>query len=391
MPSITSNIAHTSYPPSSYVRKEEFQLAEAILVGGRMGAVEQTIYKWKQYQANGTNTYYWNRYNVVSTTTYKWNKWNAINTYRYAWMKYNTNDVSVRASSYDLITNGSQSGVWSSTISGLRLSNPPSNCKTYLSYGGYSSYGYNCSSEIPISSIYGNYNGSWQIPCGGNYYLAGWILTRTIYGVYTNTTYYDRGNTRVKFNSWSCFHFDACVNQGSDDCPYLAYRMYTNLNPTTDAVPIVESISGTGSKIYDDSSDKYPQSGMLSSDYNYYYVYQGQEIVSTSKGSTSYGQVTSTSSSAYPSNGANGSYWYVSAGSDVSYSKGSTSYPDISSTNRSAYPDNSYSGSYWYVYSTYTTEYSQGDYIGDRLSTDRDRWPDNGKDGDYWYVFDGEA
>ena len=35
--------------------------------------------------------------------------------------------------------------------------------------------------------------------------------------------------------------------------------------------------------------------------------------------------------------------------SKIEYSKGTTSYGKVSSTNSSAYPDNSYSGSYWYV------------------------------------------
>lgn len=40
-------------------------------------------------------------------------------------------------------------------------------------------------------------------------------------------------------------------------------------------------------------------------------------LFSTTKGSTSYGNISSTSSGAYPSNNYSGSYWYVSKGSDT--------------------------------------------------------------------------
>lgn len=47
---------------------------------------------------------------------------------------------------------------------------------------------------------------------------------------------------------------------------------------------------------------------------DYYYRYAKPQ--NYSKGSTSYGNVSSTSSGAYPANGQSGSYWYVSKGSD---------------------------------------------------------------------------
>ena len=40
----------------------------------------------------------------------------------------------------------------------------------------------------------------------------------------------------------------------------------------------------------------------------------------------------------------------ISTRTTTTYSKGSTLYGQVTSTNRYAYPDNSYSGSYWYVY-----------------------------------------
>lgn len=106
----------------------------------------------------------------------------------------------------------------------------------------------------------------------------------------------------------------------------------------------------------------------------------------TSKGDTSYGQVTSTSSSAYPSNGVSGSYWYESAGSSTSYSKGSTQYSDVTSIDPNAYPNGYYSGSYWYDNRQEVITYSMGSYIEDVFSTNPQRYPTNGIDGAYWYV-----
>ena len=56
--------------------------------------------------------------------------------------------------------------------------------------------------------------------------------------------------------------------------------------------------------------------------------------------------VSSTSSSAYPSNGVFGSYWYVSSGSETSRGN----YIDIvSSADYNAYPDDGIQSGYWYT------------------------------------------
>ena len=70
----------------------------------------------------------------------------------------------------------------------------------------------------------------------------------------------------------------------------------------------------------------------------------------------------------------------------TTYSKGSTSYGEVSSTNRSAYPDNNYSGSYWYVYSTSGTIPEKSNLIDTITSEDPTSYPDNGILGSYWYV-----
>lgn len=98
------------------------------------------------------------------------------------------------------------------------------------------------------------------------------------------------------------------------------------------------------------------------------------------------GTVTSTSSSAYPNNGQQGSYWYQNRRSSTDYSKG-TANGSVNSTNRSAYPDNGRSGNYWYVYDRQETSYSQGSYIQDVENDNPNAYPDNGRHSDgYWYV-----
>lgn len=124
----------------------------------------------------------------------------------------------------------------------------------------------------------------------------------------------------------------------------------------------------------------------------YFYGYKGL-LMSTEqvlvKGTTSYGQVTSTNPSAYPSNGVSGSYWYASAGSSTSYSKGSTYYGQVESTSSSEYPNGSYSGGYWYENRQEVPVYSMGTFKQNVYSTNPNMYPQNGRLGEYWYVYDG--
>lgn len=124
--------------------------------------------------------------------------------------------------------------------------------------------------------------------------------------------------------------------------------------------------------------------------YHKYNTVQYTLVDGESKGSTSYGQVTSTSSSTYPSNGVQDGYWYESAGSSTSYSRGSY-VGTVSSSSSSAYPNGSWSGSYWYDGRSGGTTYSQGAAAGTVYNTNRNAYPDNSYTGSYWYVFDGEA
>lgn len=59
------------------------------------------------------------------------------------------------------------------------------------------------------------------------------------------------------------------------------------------------------------------------------------------------GEITSTSASAYPTNGASGSVWYVKT-STVTYQKGSF-IDTVTSRVDTAYPANGYQDGYWYV------------------------------------------
>ena len=107
------------------------------------------------------------------------------------------------------------------------------------------------------------------------------------------------------------------------------------------------------------------------------------------QGSTSYGSVTSTNSSAYPNNGYSGSYWYVYSGVTTNNIQGSTNYGTVSSTNSGAYPSNGISGSYWYVSAGSEIVHSQGeDLVKTVTSPNGDTYPDDGynaQDG-LWYV-----
>ena len=70
---------------------------------------------------------------------------------------------------------------------------------------------------------------------------------------------------------------------------------------------------------------------------------------SYSKGSTSYGTVTSTSSGTYPTNGKSGSYWYVSAGSTSQTLDEPGTLSGTIVADYGTYPENGKSGNYWYV------------------------------------------
>lgn len=67
------------------------------------------------------------------------------------------------------------------------------------------------------------------------------------------------------------------------------------------------------------------------------------------------------------------------------YSKGTTYYGQVSSTNAGAYHPDNYSGGYWYTYTGSTTEQVKGTLI-DTVFGNESEYPDDGIQGGYWYV-----
>lgn len=365
-------------------------MGEAILVGGRMGAIEQKIYKWKQYKANETTTYYWNRNNAVATTNYVWAKYNALGTF--TWNVFDTigsGTITERVVPYvvnvgptSLIHYSSGCRVDSVYHQGIYTKNQL--CNLWLEPHNPGKLWIASGSKQAGDSLSGYiWTGS-----GDNGYdrstTPGWYKDNTKY-YYKYLVELDKIVSISYPTSWESSSGDTKWNYGSMTCTtkskiYFSWSTYTKQaymgNSETMTTPV------TGSSI-----GLYPADGVKD---GYWYTRDDSATV-WEKGTTNYGNVTSTNSGAYPANGVSGSYWYTSAGSNVTYSKGSTVYSQVSSTSSSAYPSNGHSGSYWYTYDRLVVTYSQGTYDGDRISTDRDRFPDNGYQDGYWYVFDGEA
>lgn len=78
----------------------------------------------------------------------------------------------------------------------------------------------------------------------------------------------------------------------------------------------------------------------------YYSAIISCRVTETDSPGSLVGEVTSTSSGTYPSNGVSGSYWYVSNGSEKT--KGSLN-GTVESDNPNAYPADGISGNYWYT------------------------------------------
>ena len=103
----------------------------------------------------------------------------------------------------------------------------------------------------------------------------------------------------------------------------LYYSVY--VNPTTGELSgsgRIDSADWVGGwyDLYDDTWVFVPNDGVVSGSgrkYTYTKVLTAVLTTSYSKGSTSYGNVSSASSGAYPSNSYSNSYWYVSKGSDT--------------------------------------------------------------------------
>lgn len=270
----------------------------------------------------------WKEYNLNTSTKYVWDKWSLNSTTTYKWEKY---DVA--------------------------------------------------SSQI---EEYTNTEGSFTVYNASMRGLLGWVSDKS------NTAL-----TKTSDNKWCMDH------------PY-GHRTDVNVGSTVPTKPTVINgyhVKDDGTGWMDTRGGKWYNTQLLKMyagyvvyhddegmNYDMVFKYFGYYTISTeySKGDTSYGQVTSTSSSSYPSNGQSGSYWYVSAGSDTSYSKGSTSYGQVESTSSTAYPNpGNHTDGYWYENRQEVPVYSMGTFKQNVYSTNPNMYPQNGRLGDYWYVYDG--
>lgn len=383
-------------------------MGEAILVGGRTGAVEQKIFKWKEYIANGTNVYYWNRWNAISTTTYYWNRfstsikytWNQWNiSYSYQWNKWNSvfGYNIIKAADGTTLINPSTNLCWAANeYSIAQKSSGNSGINWAWCFGLVNSTsGRWIKDHIKAGTLTGRIAGMGRWAgdngvSGGSWWYIKIGICNGQYKLYDDgdgSYWYDLGYTQIWSleDKWSGGTTSYGTVTSTNASAYPNGGRHTDGYWYNNRTTLYSRGSYVGTVTYNDNANAYPNGSWSG---NYWYDGRTQATV---KGGTSYGQVSSTNAGAYPSPGASGSYWYESAGSQISWSQGSTSYPEVSSTNSGAYPANDHAGDYWYIYNRMEIVYSQGEYVGDRLSTDRDRWPDNGYVNGYWYVFDGEA
>lgn len=291
----------------------------------------------------GTKQYTWEKYNTISTTTYTWNKYNANSTTTYSWDRYKT-----------YITPGAESHVSDIGTSYGNINNFYSDATNTLVYA----------SSISIDS---NNQGilTFNNPIAAS--------ENTALAQYCKNCDYNGIASFLKDKYWLCFNGwttpKELVTKGDS---YL--RMWYQ--------------GGGFTNVFYSMFDTFEGY----SDFSFYHVRYPNWIASQG---TYDGTVTSTSSSAYPSNGHSGQdgtyvpkYWYVSTGSSTSYSKGSTSYGQVSSTSSSAYPNGGAQSGYWYSDRTSTTTYSKGTTsYGQVKNKDENAYPSNGRHTDgYWYV-----
>lgn len=267
--------------------------------------------------------YVWKKYEVVENVSYKWNRWNVVETVTYKWEKWNTAIEEKQLAYYQGIDPGDGT------------ESVPYGNAIYM----YSTYG----STYKISD---------------SYYISG-------------------SEFRLEGSIKDILVSQSLVSDRNFYC--IAYKEYDGTETTVYVAPNATS----GRRIFRmPNGNSGSHHGKTSWIHYSGYLYG----LADAKGSTSYGQVTSTNSAAYPSNGISGSYWYVSAGSSTSYSKGSTLYSSVSSTSSSAYPNPGHQDGYWYENRQQVITYSMGSYIEDVFSTNPQRYPTNGMDGAYWYV-----
>lgn len=359
-------------------------------------------YTWEQYNCNSTTTYTWNRYSRISN--YKWNKYNAVSAGMKAYGQTH--------SSYSDVTIGRN---MSDKSSCLLYDTFTIQSNYYIFYDNYDSsvsfsdnnetltfFGGNTADDSDFDSYYNCLYRSISISqnSSGNYVIE--LSDAASYAYYAtySSSFYDFSKEFVYFYTYDdSTGYYKIYRAANLICTYISslsscYSISCIYTPILSNIPAGSMVASDGPQVYRLYSGEIATSNSglgkvtFTGENGSSFLGGGYALEqSYAQGSTSYGTVTSTSSSTYPNNGKHtDGYWYVY--NSVSYSKGSTQYSDVSSTNRSAYPDNSYSGSYWYVYSTSSTSYSQGSTLyGTAKSKNESTYPSNGRHSDgYWYV-----
>lgn len=261
----------------------------------------------KRGRSGSSLIHVWKQYEIKTTTTYKWNKWSVDTQTRYQWKKYTVKSlkqfrglVAVVSPSYALWAADSYT---EDTEKGYFILNNP----TLITAAAGAPYKWMCMGNFKSDIAY--------TPPGAD--MFGGKQGRSIQ--------YING-----FTANSSTVYTPTVDSTRDAYNY----MY-------EAGDLIGTVTSTSQTRYGTGIQSY-------SDWNYYIPDGSVEV--DIKGSTSYGEVTSTSSSTYPSNGAQGGYWYVSAGSETIQSQGSFKQ-NVYSTNPNLYPQNGISNGFWYVYS----------------------------------------
>lgn len=338
----------------------------------KFNVVESTNYIWNKYSLNSTATYYWDLYNIKNT----YNAPNIPSTYTYG-----QNPI------YTMTCNTSVTGSSQPTV--------------YTDINIDSSTG-----ALTLSNSYaiGNAYERTVYPYISNYYMddgGGVTSNAVLFSSYTAYTAWNKPVYIIIENPYSSYYRDNPTGSSLSVYGYYALGRVVSTTALAGAYGVgilasldIEIIGELFATTNNSSLPKYYLDNPTRS--------KGDTFITTIGGSSvssynrdSYGTYYF-SSTVYDEAGNRWSgqsgVWFDWSGCDTptsyTYSKGTTSYGTVTSTNRSAYPDNNYSGSYWYVYSTSNIIYSQGTTsYGIVKSKESDTYPANGKHTDnYWYV-----
>jgi hypothetical protein len=192
---------------------------------------------------------------------------------------------------------------------------------------------------------------------------------------------------KTKLVTWNKYSIKSTYKWDKYSCnsSYHITRYYNPITKSSTSTFGTFASTGTAYSDYGFSESKgfYGTGSTINSAYNdatgYYYFYDSNDYV--------YTMVVQGSALL-----ANGMTYYqyslatvaaCSTEGTYTYSKGSTSYGTVTSTSRNTYPDNDKSGDYWYIYKSETK--SKGTLI-ETVKAKEGTYPSNGIQGDYYYV-----